>query len=299
MRATAATMGMVAWPPQVIRLISGASRWSSRLTTGTTDGPSLAGVRSTLSRPAAASRGAWARWAAAEVASKTIVSAGAAASSQSIPSADAAMPASRARARPGDCGSIPTTATSSRTSDRRSLAIRSVPMLPVPRIMQGRLRFTSMSVTKPVSDRPCSFTSRAFRAPEPSVVQADSGFDDRQQVHRLAEVEHLLHVPGGLHAAGGHRLRTVHRALRQFDHGRVVELEVDVDVVAMTSGDVDTGAVPLHGEPVGFGAVFHVDLERCGDSLAGLGELGVGVAGLGQRLGPLVRQELDSHGSSS
>ena len=49
---TAATMGTVAWPPQVMRLRFGASRWASRLTGGTTRGPSLAGVRSIALTPA-------------------------------------------------------------------------------------------------------------------------------------------------------------------------------------------------------------------------------------------------------
>src|SRR5581483_3418544 len=250
-------MGMVACPPQVIRLISGASRWSPRLTTGTTDGPSWAGVRSTLRRPAAARRGAWSRWAAADVASKTIVAGEAAPSSQSIPEALASMPASRARARPGDAGSIPTTALSSSTSERRSLAIRSVPMLPVPSTMQGwrvPVRFTSRSATNPVSVSPLPSTSVAFRVPERtgrrSVVQADAGLDDRQQVHGLAEAEHLLHVPGRRHAPGGHGQGPVHRSLRQLDHRRVVEGEVDVDVGPVPGGDVHRSVAPLHGESV-------------------------------------------------
>ena len=52
-RATAATMGMVAWPPQVMRLRLGASRCARRLTGGTTSGPTAAGVRSMATRPAA------------------------------------------------------------------------------------------------------------------------------------------------------------------------------------------------------------------------------------------------------
>src|ERR1700753_4148117 len=40
--ATAATTGIVAWPPQVTMLTSRASRCSSRLTAGTTNGPSAA-----------------------------------------------------------------------------------------------------------------------------------------------------------------------------------------------------------------------------------------------------------------
>src|ERR1700737_3560256 len=40
---TAATMGPVAWPPQVTMFKLGTSRWSSRLTTGTQYGPMAAG----------------------------------------------------------------------------------------------------------------------------------------------------------------------------------------------------------------------------------------------------------------
>src|SRR3954451_24487991 len=41
-RATAATIGTVAWPPHVIRLTFGASSCAPRLTGGTTSGPILA-----------------------------------------------------------------------------------------------------------------------------------------------------------------------------------------------------------------------------------------------------------------
>ena len=49
-RATAATIGIVAWPPQVTMFRSGASTCCSRLTAGTTNGPMAAGVRS-MTRP--------------------------------------------------------------------------------------------------------------------------------------------------------------------------------------------------------------------------------------------------------
>ena len=50
-RATAATIGIVAWPPQVTMLRSGASGCCSRLTAGTTNGPRAAGVRSIIRVP--------------------------------------------------------------------------------------------------------------------------------------------------------------------------------------------------------------------------------------------------------
>src|SRR5438128_885351 len=51
-RATAATIGVVACPPQVIMLTLGSPRWAERLTGGTTRGPTAAGVRSTAVIPA-------------------------------------------------------------------------------------------------------------------------------------------------------------------------------------------------------------------------------------------------------
>src|SRR3954452_4303884 len=51
---TAATMGTVAWPPQVMRLTFGASRLMSRFTGGQTYGPIAAGVRSIAVTPASA-----------------------------------------------------------------------------------------------------------------------------------------------------------------------------------------------------------------------------------------------------
>ena len=50
-RATAATIGIVAWPPQVTMFRSGASTCCSRLTAGTTNGPRAAGVRSIIRVP--------------------------------------------------------------------------------------------------------------------------------------------------------------------------------------------------------------------------------------------------------
>ena len=59
----AATIGMVACPPHVVKLMLGASKWLSKLTTGTTAGPSFAGVRSMSLMPRSSKRGAWRRWA--------------------------------------------------------------------------------------------------------------------------------------------------------------------------------------------------------------------------------------------
>ena len=53
-RDTACTIGMVAWPPQVIMLIFGAPAWMSTFTAGQTNGPTAAGVRSTAMIPASA-----------------------------------------------------------------------------------------------------------------------------------------------------------------------------------------------------------------------------------------------------
>nr|ACN62970.1 acetaldehyde dehydrogenase [Diaphorobacter sp. PCA039] len=54
-RLTAATMGMVAWPPQVtmFTFISALPTCSFRLTGGTQNGPMAAGVRSIMSAPCA------------------------------------------------------------------------------------------------------------------------------------------------------------------------------------------------------------------------------------------------------
>src|SRR4051794_26609367 len=56
-RETAATIGMVAWPPQVIRLTFIASRCASPLTGGATGGPAPPGARATPPLPAPPQRG--------------------------------------------------------------------------------------------------------------------------------------------------------------------------------------------------------------------------------------------------
>ena len=69
---TACTIGTVAWAPQLIMLMFMASTCSRKFTGGETSGPTAAGVRSTATMPASSSRGAAARCALADVASKTI-----------------------------------------------------------------------------------------------------------------------------------------------------------------------------------------------------------------------------------
>ncbi len=126
---------MVAWPPQVTMLTLGAFRCASPLTGGTTYGPRAAGVRSTTVRPSARSTSSWCRCAPAEVASKTIdTSANSSILTRpATPSWVVATFSRRARARPSESGSMPAMAAISRDSDsRRTLIIRSVPMLPDP-----------------------------------------------------------------------------------------------------------------------------------------------------------------------
>src|SRR5262245_9985926 len=86
-------------------------------------------------RSASASLRAWRLpWALAEVASNTIRPESGSASSPSMPSVVVASPAARALASPSESGSMPATMVSSSTSLRSSFTIRSVPMLPEPRI---------------------------------------------------------------------------------------------------------------------------------------------------------------------
>jgi hypothetical protein len=101
---TTLTIGIVAWPPQVIMLRFGASVSVFRFTGGHTNGPVAAGVSSMAVIPAASYRGALAKWAFADVASKTMPGSVSCARSQSTPSADAGTRMSRARARPSEAG---------------------------------------------------------------------------------------------------------------------------------------------------------------------------------------------------
>ena len=71
-RFTAATMGMVACPPQLTIFRLGASKCWSMFTTGTTKGPTAAGVRSINCLPVPRNSALCWRWALAEVASKTM-----------------------------------------------------------------------------------------------------------------------------------------------------------------------------------------------------------------------------------
>ena len=133
-RLTAATIGTVAWPPQVIMFTFGASRCWSRFTVGTTFGPRAAGVRSIAVMPSSASTCACRTCTYALVASKTRSMSAACSRTQSMPVSGASIPSALALVSPSLAGSMPTRATRSSTSDRISLIIRSVPMLPEPMI---------------------------------------------------------------------------------------------------------------------------------------------------------------------
>ena len=93
---------------------------------------------------AARSNGAWILCALAVVASKTISKLSACFSSPSMPSVVIAKPSWRARANPSDSGMMPAMITGRRVLLLLSLYIRSVPMLPDPRIAA---RMGSMIVT--------------------------------------------------------------------------------------------------------------------------------------------------------
>src|SRR3984893_5095583 len=134
-REMAATIGMVACPPQVTMLMFGASRCSPRLTAGTTNGPIAAGVRSISRLPNGASLAALATCALADVASNTtpMSSNPARAINPSTPSAVVGTLSRAARASPSEVGSMPTIAPISKFCDRLiTLIIRSVPILPDP-----------------------------------------------------------------------------------------------------------------------------------------------------------------------
>jgi hypothetical protein len=115
-RDTAATIGIVACPPQVTMLMFSASRWSLRLMAGTTNGPIAAGVRSMRRLPYGASRAALATWAFADVASRMILisSKPGIAIRPATPSAVVGTCSRAARASPSESGSMPTMAPISR-----------------------------------------------------------------------------------------------------------------------------------------------------------------------------------------
>src|SRR5262249_5779207 len=114
--------------------MSGASRFSSRLTSGTTAGPSAAGVRSMHRSFRAASSDACSTCACADVASNARSTAGCSSRRAPVPRSEVSIPSTRARASPSEDGSMPATPTSASASLCRTLYIRSVPMLPDPRI---------------------------------------------------------------------------------------------------------------------------------------------------------------------
>src|SRR5271165_2059874 len=137
---TAATIGTVAWPPQVTMLRFGASMWSSRLTTGTQNGPIAAGLRSSTRTPLWRSTSQCLACAPADVASNTsrMSSKSGMASNPSMPCEEVGTPSRLARARPSDSGSMPIIAAIvNGPAVRRILIIRSVPMLPEPMIATG------------------------------------------------------------------------------------------------------------------------------------------------------------------
>src|SRR3984957_14176755 len=162
--ATAATIGIVGWPPQVIMLTFGALRCSCRFTGGQTNGPNDAGVKSTARIPASAYRGAWARCARAEVASNTRSGSSSRSSSQSTPPAEASTPRSLARCSPSDDGSTPTMYRTSTCSLRCSLASKSVPMLPGPTIAAVALPISSPCPRVALTSNCMQFSGR--RRPE-------------------------------------------------------------------------------------------------------------------------------------
>src|SRR5690606_13072034 len=161
----AAMMGTVACPPQVTILMLGASRLSSRFTTGTVYGPMAAGVRSITLMPCSCSSALWRAWAPALVASNTMRMSWklGSFSSPSIPSWVVGTPSRAARARPSELGSIPTMAPMLRYLLWRStLIIRSVPILPEPIMATAILGFV-MCVTPNKEDLACAEGDR-YRA---------------------------------------------------------------------------------------------------------------------------------------
>ncbi|KAM9862958.1 hypothetical protein ACI1US_01198 [Leucobacter sp. BZR 635] len=137
----AATIGIVACPPQVTMFTLFSARCSSRFTAGTTYGPIAAGVRSMSCLLKGASFAAFPRCAPALVASKTTSMSAKPSSAMrpSMPSCVVGMPRRAARASPSEAGSMPTIAPISSVSLRRiTLNMRSVPMLPGP-IMATRV----------------------------------------------------------------------------------------------------------------------------------------------------------------
>jgi hypothetical protein len=170
---TAATMGTVACPPHVTMFRFGASRCSSRFTTGTQNGPTEAGVRSSIRTPVSRNLAQLAWCAVADVASNTSLMSPkfGIAKSPSTPLAVVGTPIRAARAKPSEAGSMPAIApTVSGPSLRRILIIRSVPMLPEPTMATGQLRCGVMAFPfrRSSAARFRTRRGRAFRTGRPS-----------------------------------------------------------------------------------------------------------------------------------
>ena len=195
--ATAATIGIVAWPPQVTMLTFGASRCSSRLTAGTTYGPIAAGreVDQPLAVRAQDAR-RWRRAPSAEVASKTIsISSKSGMREQarrrrrrwSARRAAGRAPGRRSRGR---CR--PSRPSPGARDSRRTLIIRSVPMLPEPMIATLALLMRSRPsvVTNGHDDRAepgdRRLTTSCRRRPAPSGRGRRTGRPRRRAAARRA-----------------------------------------------------------------------------------------------------------------
>ena len=130
--AMAATIGTVACPPQVTMFRLGASRCVVEIDDGNAVRPDGGRREVEDPDPGGSSAAQFARWAAAEVASKTSrTSANSGiASSPSIPSAVVAIPSFRPRASRRSLGRSDHRGHRERPVARMILIIRSVPMLP-------------------------------------------------------------------------------------------------------------------------------------------------------------------------
>ena len=136
-----ATIGIVAWPPQVIMLTFGASTCSSRLTGGITAGPTAAGRQvDGADAGLLVARGVLAVHVGAgrledQVGQLVLLQ-------QPVDALVAGLQTQLARPAPSPSlsGSTPIIQRGSTTSERSSLYIRSVPMLPGPDDRDARLR---------------------------------------------------------------------------------------------------------------------------------------------------------------
>src|SRR6204780_1541832 len=207
-RDTAQTIGMVAWPPQVTMFTFISLMCSVRLAGGITYGPIAAGVRSTARMPASRYRGAFLTCTWADVASNTTSGSSGWVSSQSTPSWDASRPFDRASASPSLAGSTPIIQRNSSASERRSLNIRSVPMLPDPTIAavglgkltpQGfLLRTERQADITPTIELGAHHVARA----DWDHPSAASRHNDVPRLERDAEAGHLIRQPRQLDLVG-------------------------------------------------------------------------------------------------